>query len=314
MKHKILIASFLLFVAFANAQLNTNLIMDSRMPSNLVDWQAKPQTITLIVSNLGGSVGKPIKIRTTIKSASGAEVSTTDLGQAKTYTFRDGNTILTAADIFPFEIQRFTGTYQKSLNKAGKLPSDSYTLCVELLLATDLVPQATIKCRNFFVAGVQLPICMMPANNQELDIRKAQTAIIFRWTPLVPRPQTVVNYRLQVFEILENQQPVQALRSNQPILDKIVTGQTQFIWQPQGILGFTNDTNLDSSSQRKDWDGKIMGGKQYIWSIQSLDASQNPIGVDGNGEGRSEPVVFKIFPLAPSKPTPKTGHVSLIKQ
>ncbi len=328
MKQKILIAVALFFSMVAIAQpLNTNLIMGTRLPANLAEWASKPQTITMTVF-FQGQVSKPVKIRTTIKTASGDEVSTTDMNQAKIYTFRDGNTILTAADIFPIEVQRFTGSFQNSINKTGKLPSDSYTLCVELLLATTYEPQATIKCKLFFVAAAQLPICMMPANNQILDAAVAKTVITFRWTPLVPKPANTVTYRLQVFEVLENQQPVQALRSNQPILNEDIVGITQYIWQTRSITGFDNngasaeqskkgyqyylaqsdtanakvmsttglsDSLTNNDNVVKNSMSESVNGKQFIWSVQALDANGSPIAVDANYEGRSEPVVFSII-------------------
>jgi hypothetical protein len=309
MKQKIIIAVCLLFTAIANAQLNTNLITSPRLPANLAEWSLNPQTVTLIVTNLG-QFSKPIKVRTTLKTADGTEVSTTDMSQAKIYVFRDGNTILNSAEVFPYELQRFTAKYQTSLNKTGKLPSDGYQLCVELVLAATLELQAPIKCKTFFVAGSQLPICMMPADKQVLDYAKASTAIIFRWTPIVPKPSTPVSYRLQVFEVLDNQQPMQALRSNQPILDNEIVGQTQFIWQPQGILGLAKEETetVDSVAQKKGWDGTIKGGKQFVWSIQTLDAQGKPIGVDGNYEGRSEPIVFTILNAKGVSNVLKTKH------
>ena len=91
-----------------------------------------------------------------------------------------------------------------------------------------------------------------------------------------------VTYRVQVFEVLENQTPVQALRSNQPVLDQQVIAATQFIWRPQ--LGMADPGNGSK-------------GLQFIWTIQSLDNSGNPITrTDGNGEGRSEPLIFYIGP------------------
>jgi hypothetical protein len=294
MKNKILIALFLLFNIVGNAQLTTNLVLNSRPPANLSEWSLIKGTITYIISNLQSP--KKAKIKVAIKATDGTEVSSTDLNKASTIIIRDGNTILNAATVFPLEIQKFAGKYQNSLNRTGKLPADSYQFCVELVDEASFAPLAPAQCRSFFVAGLQLPILMMPANEQELDIKKAQTAIMFRWTPLVPKPASAVNYRLQVFEILTNQQPVQALRSNQPILDKIITGQSQYIWQPQGILGSENEEKQDSSLHQKGWDGIIKGGtgKRFIWNIQTLDALQNPIGVDANYEGRSEPIIFYI--------------------
>ncbi len=294
MKNKILIAFFLLFNIVANGQLTTNLVLNARPPATLTEWSLTRGTITYVISNLQSGPRKA-KIKVTIKATDGTEVSTTDLNRARTIIIPDGNSILNAATVFPLEIQRFTGKYQNSLNRTGKLPADSYQFCVELVEEASFAPLAPPQCRSFSVAGLQLPILMMPANEQALDSKKAQTAIMFRWTPLVPKPTTVVNYRLQVFEILSNQQPVQALRSNQPILDKVIIGQTQFIWQPQGILGFEKEQSQDSLIQRKGWDGTIKGtGKRFIWIIQTLDAVQNPIGVDANYEARSEPILFFI--------------------
>ena len=292
MKNKILITVFLLLSVFVNAQVTTNLILNSRPPANLSEWAVVRGVITYIITNQQSP--RKAKIKVTIKATDGTEVSTTDLNLARTINIPDGNTVLNAAAVFPLEIQKFTGKYQNSINRTGKLPADSYQFCVELVTEGTFTPLAPVQCRSFFVAGLQLPILMMPANEQELDIIKAQTAIMFRWTPLVPRPNTAVNYRLQVFEILSNQQTVQALRSNQPILDKVVAGQTQFIWQPQGILGFENEEKQDSLLQKIGSIGNDKGRKSFVWTIQTLDALQSPIGVDGNYAGRSEPIIFRI--------------------
>ena len=292
MKNKILVIVFLLISVLANAQLTTNLVLNAKPPANLSEWAVVRGVITYIITNQQSP--RKAKIKVTIKATDGTEVSTTDLNLARTINIPDGNTVLNAATVFPLEIQKFSGKYLNSINRTGKLPADSYQFCVELVAEGIFTPLAPVQCRSFFVAGLQLPILMMPANEQELDIKKAQTTIMFRWTPLVPKPTTAVNYRLQVFEILNTQQPVQALRSNQPILDKIITGQTQFIWQPQGILGFANEVKTDSLTQKKGWDGYLKGRKSFVWTIQTLDALQNPVGVDGNYEGRSEPIIFKI--------------------
>jgi hypothetical protein len=317
MKNKILVAFFLLTTIVANAQLTSNFVMSSRPSANLSEWAFKNETMTLIVSNIGVPQSKEVKIRTSLKTADGTEVASTDMSQAKVYVFRDGNTVLNAAAVFPLEIQKFSGKFQNSLNRTGKLPAESYTLCVELVLATTLELQAPQRCRTFFVASAQLPISLMPSNNQVLDATVANTAITFRWTPLVPRPQGIIKYRIQVFEVLDNQQPMQALRSNQPILDKEVVGTTQYIWQPQGILGFAKEETVDSASQKKVGVGKAIAGKQFIWSIQSLDASGNPLAVDGNYEGRSEPVIFIISNKgqqnAEKRKKGYVGHVTLIK-
>jgi hypothetical protein len=92
-----------------------------------------------------------------------------------------------------------------------------------------------------------------------------------------------------VFEVLPTQSPVQALRSNQPLLDKEVVAATQCIWQPQ--LTFMP------------YDNEAKKLPTFIWTIQSLDASHNPVTqTDGSGEGRSEPIIFFVNPDKNRKP------------
>jgi hypothetical protein len=316
MKHKILIALFLLFTVMAHAQPITNLVVNARPTATLSKWAITQGTITLIVNNRGSAQGitKRVKIKATLKASDGTEVSTTNLNLAQVIILPDGNSVYDAAIVYQLDIQQFTAKYQKSLNRTGKLPADNYQLCVQLVEPTTFAPLSQERCGSFYVAAAQLPICMMPANEQELDITKARTAITFRWTPLVPKPQGATNYHLQVFEVQENQTPMQALRSNQPLLDQIIIERTQFIWQPQGILGFVEDEKVDSIVQKKGWDGTVKGsGKKFIWSIQTLDALQNPVAVDANYEGRSEPMQFIITDKPKGKKKGYVGHVTLMK-
>ncbi|MCY7291223.1 MAG: hypothetical protein LH615_03480 [Ferruginibacter sp.] len=284
MKHKILIAFFSLITLAANAQLTINLVVNARPSARLSDWATTKGTVTLIVSNISPQGNRQVKIKSVLKTSDGTIVASTDLNRAPIISIRDGNSVYDANTVFPLEIQQFEGSFQKILSRTGKLSSGAYQLCVEFVNPTTFAPITPTQCRSFFVAALQLPITMMPYDKQELDSRKAQTAIIFRWTPLTPLPQGGVNYRLQVFEILENQQDVQALRANQPLLDKNIFAVTQFIWQPQ--LSFINSDESDSSDLQKP--------RRFIWSIQALDASLNPIGNDANYEGRSEPKVFTV--------------------
>jgi hypothetical protein len=129
----------------------------------------------------------------------------------------------------------------------------------------------------FNLTAPQLPYLITPVNNDSLQAKKSETAIIFRWTPLMPQPQQLPYYRLQVFEILPYQQPMQALRGNQPLLDQVVRGITQYIWRPQMSL------STDSIPKR------------FIWTVQTLNPNQQPyVPTAGNGESRSEPFMFFI--------------------
>lgn len=277
---KIFLLSITFFITVAaTAQFKIELVLNATPPATLSEWGNRREVLTCMVSGLAGGAGE-VKIKTEIKTIDGTVIATTDLARANTFIIAGAAVIFTADDVMPLEKMNFAGKYKSSLQRTGKLPSDNYMLCVQLVMPIDFTPASEVKCKNFYLATTQLPILMKPYNEEILDIKMAQTAITFRWTPVVPKLTLPVTYRIQVFEVLENQTAVQALRSNQPVLDQQVIAATQFIWRPQ--LGMA--------------DRGIAGqGLQFIWTIQSLDDLGNPITrTDGNGEGRSEPIVFYL--------------------
>ena len=318
MKKLILLLSILFITAAVRAQYNTNLVLAGTPPASLSEWANRRDVLTYIISSVQG-VSFPVIIKTELKTTDGSVIASTDLAKAKQVILSSATTILNAAEVLPLENMLFVGKYKTSMQRTGKLPADNYTLCVQLVRPADYLPASEIKCKNFYIATTQLPILMKPYNEEMLDAKMAQTAITFRWTPLVPRLTEPATYRLQVFEILANQNPVQALRSNQPLLDKEIRGATQYIWQPQ--LSFTwippGDVDGDGSDNVagviNNIDSPIVNNKTknasepvfekiikqhafgFIWTIQTLDKAGNPVTqTDGNGEARSEPILFYV--------------------
>jgi hypothetical protein len=291
MKKLITIISFLLATQSLLSQITLNLSLAGRPPATLSEWGNRKDILTLIVGP-AQSAQADVKIKTTIKTLDGTIIGSTNLNTARIFTPRQGaTTILYALDVLPLENIIFTGKYQSALVKTGKLPADNYMLCVQLLRATDYAPASAEVCKTFYLAAYQLPILTQPANDAKLNNKLAQTAITFRWTPVVPSSPTPVTYRLLVFEILENQHDMQALRSNQPLLDKNIIGATQFIWQPQiSMLPYVGEENKKDTLTK----GKVTG-KKFIWAIQTLDNLGQPLNqTDGNGESLSEPKVFYV--------------------
>jgi hypothetical protein len=287
---KLVITTIAIFiVATTLAQIRFNLILNAQPPAQLTEWGNRREVLTLIVT-APGAIGAQYKIKTEIKTLDGTVIGSADL--AKTPVFipnSAGTSILVANDVMPLEFMVFTGKYKTSLQRTGKLPADNYTICVRPVNIVDYTPVGEEQCKNFYLATTQLPILMKPYNEEVLDAKKAQTAIIFRWSPVVPTQTSPVTYRIQVFEVLPTQSPVQALRSNQPVLDKEILAATQFIWQPQLSL--------------LPYDGETKKLPTFIWTIQSLDKDRNPVvRTDGNGEGRSEPIIFFVNPDKNKKP------------
>jgi hypothetical protein len=330
MKKIFLIAAICFVTKTSLAQFNTTLVMSPNPPGALLDWSRKD--LTYFISGSTGVVGQGV-IKTTLKTSDGNTVAaTTNLAKARVITINPatGN-ILYAEDVIPLEVMVFNGKYKISMDRSGKLPAGSYQLCVQLVAPVTFQTLSQERCSFFTLASFQLPIPMMPANETILDIEKAKAAITFRWTPVAPRPAEMLTYRVTVFEILPNQTPMQALRSNQPLLTKDIVGTTQYIWQPQ--LGLTmccpGDPGWDSKKKKDSGQvsvtmtnsvgtsavvtGNRMEIKKdstksptpepdmdpdayaFIWTIQTLDAQGRPFG-DGNinGDGISEPNVFFI--------------------
>jgi hypothetical protein len=341
---KIITSVLAVFIAAtAMAQVKFNLIVNAQPPAQLTEWGNRREVLTVIVTGQGAA-GNQYKIKTEIKLLDGTVIASADLAKTPVFTLNStGTTILVANDVMPLEFMVFTGKYKTSLERTGKLPADNYTICVQPVNIIDFAPLGEVQCKNFYLATTQLPILMKPYNEEVLDAKKAQTAIIFRWTPVVPRQTSPVTYRIQVFEVLPTQSPVQALRSNQPLLDKEILVATQYIWQPQlsfiwigqadtdgdggadiitkNIKPTGTDTNLinthpkdvamdkkgvssNNAKPNKHYaadpyvEGKIKEQKmRFIWTIQSLDKDHKPITqTDGNGEGRSEPILFYVDP------------------
>ena len=282
MKKLIASALTVFIVATTLAQIKINLIVAAQPPAQLSEWSNRREVLVAIVTAQGVPGGFQYKIKTEIKLLDGTVIGFSDLARTPIFTpSSTGTDVLVANDVMPLEFMVFTGKYKTSLERTGKLPADNYTICVQPVRPVDFGPAGEVQCKNFYLASTQLPILMKPYNEEVLDAKKAQTAIIFRWTPVVPKSTTPVTYRIQVFEVLPTQSPVQALRSNQPLLDKEVVAATQYIWQPQlTFMPYDNETKKLPT---------------FIWTIQSLDANRNPVTqTDGSGEGRSEPILFFI--------------------
>jgi hypothetical protein len=295
MTKKLMLAIALLYSGYLSAQLKVNMFLAGRPPANLTEWANRKDVLTFVMGESGGQ-RFDVKLKTEIKTLDGTVIGATNLNTARPFSpLPAGSTILGALDVLPMENIVFTGRYLSAIQKTGKLPADNYMLCVQLLRLPDYAPASDVVCKNFYLAAYQLPVLMIPANEQELNASVAQTAITFRWTPVVPASTTPVTYHLQVFEILENQQDVQALRSNQPLLDRNIIGATQFIWQPQmSMMPYDNESDSLSAKQSKGQNSGVKG-KKFIWTIQTLDNAGQPLNqTDGNGESRSEPHVFYV--------------------
>jgi hypothetical protein len=260
------------------AQFTLNFNISYPAPIYLSDWHKSQTGIATVVYNTKEEISVQVKFRTQLQNASGNIIATSNDASAVIYTIRKGANSFSLDKILQIENLQFTiGNYIRNIQTHGKLPEGDYQLCILLINFKDnrvLMPAPV--CRQFTQANYQLPYLLAPNDKTWLDANIAQSVITFRWSNIVPRVPEYVIYRLQVFEVKDYQNRMQALRSNQPILNVELRNTTQYFWRPQ--LSF-NDS-IDHI---------------FIWTVQSLDSRRNPISsVDENIQGRSEPRVFGV--------------------
>lgn len=276
--HLLFTVALFLIVQVAQAQITLNLALNKRPQPWLSDWVNPVNGQMIITYMVRPTLNDPsVKLKTTLLDERGSIIGISNINSARIYTLRAGINQFSIAEALQLQNLAFQGNFQNLLQRTGRLTAGQYQLTVEVMNITGDVVRAK-QTRIFFITSYQLPILMQPANGSTLDARLAQNIIMFRWTNVIPSSGEFFQFRVQVFEILPGQTPMQAFRGNRPLLDEpAIKGSTQYIWRP-------NLPMLDSTAN-----------KQFIWTVQSLDANGLPIpGMDMNIQGRSEPAIFSI--------------------
>ncbi len=277
---KIIIIQALILIIFANAnaQVNLTLAFNNRPQPFLSDWY-KAVNGRAIVTVTGATNITAIKFKTILTNEEGVDVGVTNVAAATLYSLNatPAATTFSLGDVLQINAMIFTPAAQSLLQQSGRLRAGTYKITVQVLSSQGTLLTEKVSVIN--CTAYQLPVPIFPNNGAELDAHIAANIITFRWTRLTPVLQEVPTYRVQVFEVYNFQTPMQALRSNAPLLDVEATkGATQYIWR-------SNLTMLDSSANRR-----------FIWTLQTLDFNGVPIPtLDMNLQGRSEPSVFTII-------------------
>ena len=276
--HLLFTVVMFLIVQLAQAQITLNLALNKRPQPWLSDWVNPVNGQMIITYMVRPTLNDPsVKLKTTLLDERGNIIGVSDINSARIYTLKAGVNQFSIADALQLQNLALQGNFQNLFQRTGRLTAGQYQLTVEVMNTRGDVVRAK-QTRFFFITSYQLPILMQPASGSTLDARLAQNIIMFRWTNLIPSSAEFFQFRVQVFEILPGQTPIQAFRGNRPILDEpAIKGSTQYIWRP-------NLPMLDSTAN-----------KQFIWTVQTLDANGLPIpGMDMNIQGRSEPAIFSI--------------------
>jgi hypothetical protein len=166
-------------------------------------------------------------------------------GQTKIYQLNDLAAFQDAID--------YGSPAVRDIVRSGYIPAGYLNLCFRLVNANNAnIELAAQQCRGTVVTSYQPPITIYPDNN---DILSLTGVSMFRWVPVTPSFPGVLNYRVQVFEILPGQDAMMAFRANQPIWER-QTNAAQMPWP--------FDVPREAGT--------------YVWTVRAFDSDGNSVG------------------------------------
>ena len=234
----------------------------------LSEWANRKETAILTVSIPNGNPSLQARFFVEIKK-DGILQARTKLEKMQIVTIPSGVSTYFAEQMIPLSAVEFGGGSEKTAAKTGMLPAGEYEFCVDLrdpqTGKSFLVEPA---CRFFTLTGYDAPVLLQP-DDKAVVIPGDRP--VFRWSPVTPQPPAIVEYRVQVFEVMPGQKTMQAFRSNRPVMDKAVKGLTQLIWPAEYTLP-----------------GRV---SDYVWTVRAMDDKGNPL---GETDGYAQPFQFTV--------------------
>lgn len=240
-----------------------NFNVKNSLPSNIESWINTPGALILSVQR--SPQGRDLKPFMVLQIKSGGSIIC-------------GNNASTAKQIDPFDVRTFTTSELTSyLAGCKELKEGTYSVCVQFFSAERKELSREV-CKEFTVTAdkkeYSSPQNIAPADKKQFTEKEINAPVTFRWTPLVPKPQEPVTYRIKVWQLMQGQNAVAAMRSNQPIITKDVENITQAVIS--GI--YTGPCKPPYLCD-------------FVWTVQALNKAGNPL---GNNNGTSEPTAFSV--------------------
>ena len=256
----------------------------NKLPADVSTWGNIPGGIILSAQRIPQSAIQGIKLVAQIKQG-GAKIC----GSA-----------IDASPLLDFNaIKTFTGAELSGyISNCNPLKPGSYSICVQFF-NLDRYPISKEVCKEFVVEDVvqvqqnySPPQNISPTNEKVFKPEEVKGVLRFSWSGVTPKKEQVT-YRLKVWQLMESQNSMQAMKSNNPVVEKEVTNITQAIV-----------TNLYNGPCKPPY------LCDYVWSVQALSR-------EGKSLGTSEFSSFKInSPSAAAACCPGTftsiqmGHTS----
>ncbi|MCH8486768.1 MAG: hypothetical protein LAT75_07875 [Candidatus Cyclonatronum sp.] len=180
------------------------------------------------------------------------------------------------SDVF----ENLPASFISQIIQTGVLPEGSYSFRVTPQPVNMTPPVSVIpSVSNFVVRLPQPPALLMPRDEAIVSL----AVPVFTWTPVVAIGNLSVEYVFRIVELLDGQNPGDAMVSN-PIYHEQILSQTSLPYTP----------NLPPLEQ----------GRQYAWQVTARDAAGV---VPFAGEGNSPVFTFSFGEQAPPPPPPGSG-------
>jgi hypothetical protein len=235
----------------------------NKLPADVGTWGGLPASILLVAQKLPQAQIQGIKLVLQIRQA-GAKVC--------------GNNAQASVAMDVFTVRNFSSNELSALiAQCPKLKPSSYSLCAQFF-NIDNYPISREFCKEFMVEDMvqsySAPQNISPNNEKKFDDSFFKMPITFRWTPVLPKPKDPVMYKLRVWQLMQGQTGVQAMKANSTIIEKEISGINQAIVSNM----ITGPCKLPYLCD-------------FVWNVQALDKDGKSI---GKNDGMSELSFFSV--------------------
>ncbi|MFY8108798.1 MAG: hypothetical protein ACOVO9_07395 [Bacteroidia bacterium] len=243
-------------------------------PARPTEWLNAPYPLRLTIIN-NGLVITNARIKATLKNTiTNKTIIGTSQSNSRLITVNKGINNFNSNSLF----SSFEGASLSDFNltNGGSLVPGNYQICLELYNSQN-IQIGSAACQQFTITGVQPPVLTIPSNNEVISVSQA-LAKVFQWQAVTP--STNVDYKIEIFEINNNQNLIGAI-ANGPIETQIIKGSTQFIWiNAQQKINQRRNTNRNITTFK------------YFWRVQAVNSvDQTPVGANN---GLSEYRYFTV--------------------
>lgn len=105
------------------------------------------------------------------------------------------------------------------------MPPGNYELCVQFFtssipvmpLSNEVCKSFNIQDRNSSPVNYTAPQNIMPVDGKVFTKQEANLPIMFRWTPVQPKPKEDVIYKVRLYEVAKGTSKAQAIKSGSPV-------------------------------------------------------------------------------------------------